>query len=514
MKFKKIIGIVLSISIVATLTACGGVGNANSKGSNGGVVENSEERVPIRWLTTGDQAAKTIKKGDRIVEAINEKLGIDLQVEIVPEGNTEKINVAMASGDLPDVVTGAYGTSATQQWIDSGMVIPINDYMEKHSDISNYMNTYSWSDIDGKYYGLPFITQMEVANTLIIMRQDWLDNLQLSYPKTLDEVKAVLMAFTNDDPDGDGKNNTYGYTCVKPDNGGTTPFDWVFFAYGLPYADYVLDIDGNVIPWFEDASFIPGMKYIKDLWDSGVLDPELMLNDRPKAEEKFFQGKAGSLLGPAYRHLARYESSIKQLYPEASIAYDKSPTGPTGTFGLSKQGKSGMVTCITSACKSPDKAAELINFLVSTEGNDLLRLGIEGVHYTKDGDKIVFNEEEREKDAFSSDGWAHALAWGTFYWPLEAGYIPEIDPNRVQSLDSVELATECQVKNLIKQKTPLEISEGATLNDIFVQSFSDMLQGKISIEDGAAKLSKDWRSQGGNDILEEVNEAYKATKDK
>lgn len=61
----------------------------------------SAERVPIRWLTTGDAAAEAIQDNDRIIEAINEKLGIDLTVEIVPEANTEKVNVAMASGDFP-----------------------------------------------------------------------------------------------------------------------------------------------------------------------------------------------------------------------------------------------------------------------------------------------------------------------------------------------------------------------------------------------------------------------------
>lgn len=55
------------------------------------------------------------------------------------------------------------------------------------------------------------------------------------------------------------------------------------------------------------------------------------------------------------------------------------------------------MTCITAACKNPDKAAAFVDFMVSEEGNNLLRLGIEGIHYTKDGDEIVFNEEERAR---------------------------------------------------------------------------------------------------------------------
>ena len=125
------------------------------------------------------------------------------------------------------------------------------------------------------------------------------------------------------------------------------------------------------------------------------------------------------------------------------------------------------MTCITTACKNPDKAAAFVDFMVSKEGNDLLRLGIEGIHYTKDGDTITFNEEERAKDAFADDGWAHALAWGSFYWPLES---------------------------------------------VFIQYFSDMLQGKISIEDGVVSLGKEWRNQGGDEILKEANEIYKSEK--
>lgn len=506
MKKKQVISLAMAAMMTVSVTACGG-----SEGK-GGESANSDGRVPIRWLTTGDAAAKVIKDDDRIVEAINEKLGIDLTVEIVPENNVEKVNVAMASGDFPDVVTGSYGTSATQQWIDDGMVIPLTPYMEKLPNIKSWLNEYEWTAVDGEYYGIPFITQYQKANMLITMRQDWLDKLGLSYPQTLDEMKAVLTAFTKDDPDGNGKDDTYGFTAEKPSGNGNTPFDWVFFAYGLPYADYSLDADDQVIPFFEDPSFIPAMNYIKDLWDSGVVDPELMLNDMPKKEEKFYQGKSGAMLAPLFRHVTRHENSVRELYPDASICYDLPPAGPDGTRGLSKQGKGGFMTCVTTACKNQDKAAEFVDFMISEEGNNLLRLGIEGTHYTKNGDEIAFNEEERAKDAFAENGWAHALAWGSFYWPLESGYIPENDPDRDRALETIELATQAQVPNLIKQKTPEEIQDGSAVNDIFIQYFSDMLQGKISIEDGTAKLSEAWRSQGGEEILKAVNEVYHASK--
>ena len=58
----------------------------------------------------------------------------------------------------------------------------------------------------------------------------------------------------------------------------------------------------------------------------------------------------------------------------------------------------------------------------------------------------------------------------------------------------------------------MEIESLSALNDIYIQYFSDMLQGKISIEEGAKKLSESWRSQGGEELLKELNEVYHASK--
>ncbi len=462
---------------------------------------------PIRWLTTGDAGAKPIIMNDRIMTYLNEKFGIELNVQYVPEGNVEKVNVAMASGDFPDIVTGSYGTSATQSWIDNGMLIPLNDYMDKYPNLKARLETYAWSAVDGKYYGVPFITQYNSANQLIMMRQDWLDKLNLAYPKTLEELKKVFLAFTNDDPDGNGRNDTYGYTTVKPAGN----FNWAFYAFGRQYGDYELDANGQVIPWFEAPSFIPGMTYLHELWQAGVIDPEFLLNDLAKNEEKFYQGKAGAVVVPLYRHVSRHEKNLQSISPDAAIAYGPAPLGPDGqSSGLSPQGKAGFFTGVTAVCKAPEKAVAFLDFMLSPEGHHLLRSGIEGIHYTVVDGKEVPNEEERAKDNFSPNGWAHPLAWGSLYWPLESNYLPAGEPNRERALETVDLATAAQRPNLIKQRTPLEIEHASALDDIVTQYFMDMLRGNLSVEEGAKQLSAEWRSQGGDELLKELNEVYAA----
>ena len=468
----------------------------------------AEARTPLTWLSVGDTAAEAIQKDDRIIQYLSDKFNIDLDVQFAPEANVQKVNIAMASGDFPDIVTGVYGNSATQSWIDNGLVIPLNPYFDQNPNLAQWFVKYVWSDTDGQYYGMPFMQQYSAANALICMRQDWLDNLNLTYPKTLDEMKKVLMAFTYDDPDGDKQNNTYGFTTIKP----VGKFDWVFFAYGRKNGDYELDENGNIIPWFESPCFIPGMTYIKELWDAGVIDPEFLLNTSNKQEEKFYQGKAGAAVFFLYRNLGRIEGNLQQMSPGNTLAYGLPPVGPDGeSFGLSSQGRDGKYTCITTACKTPDKAAALLDYLVSPEGVDLVRLGIEGIHYTKENGVIHYNEEERAKDAFSANGWCHALAWFALYAPLDSNYMPETEPTAARARETVELATMAQKKSLIVRKTAIETEYGSALGDIYNQYFIDMLQGKIGIEEGAQQLSKEWRSQGGEEMLESLNATYQAS---
>jgi ABC-type glycerol-3-phosphate transport system substrate-binding protein len=474
--------------------------------AGGGAQAGAASAAPIRWLCVGDQGAKPMVSNDRIIDGINKKLGVILNVEIVPENNWEKINVSMASGDFPDIVTGQYGTSATQSWIDNGMVIPLNSYFGDNPSLRDWLEKeYSWdADAQGNFYGVPFITQYSVANALITTRSDWLTRVGMKYPATLEEFKALLTAYVKNDPDGNGRADTIGLTVTK-----SYLFPFVFYAYGRKYADYELDAQGNVIPFFEHESFIPGMTYIKDLWDNGLIDAEYQLNDGPKTEEKFYQGRAGVIIPALFRHVSRIEGNLQKISPNATIVYGLPPKGPGGAFGLSAQGKGGMFTVITKASKYPAKAAAFINFMLSPEGNDYVRLGIEGIHYTRQNGKIVFNEAEREKDAFSANGWAHPIAWGTFYWPLESGYLPETEPARDRALESTSLASAAQIPNLVKRQTAAEIRDGSIVSDIVQQYFTDMLTGKIGIREGQAALSRAWRSQGGNGILADVTAAYK-----
>ena len=171
-----------------------------------------------------------------------------------------------------------------------------------------------------------------------------------------------------------------------------------------------------------------------------------------------------------------------------------------------------MLTSVTSASKTPDKAVAFIEFITSPEGRDLFTLGLEGIHYDRNGDSIVYHEEERVKDHFAPNGWAHPLAWGYVTWPLESFFLPITEPARDRALLSLEVASDSQIQNLIPVTTDAEVEYGKIVQEIYQQYFMDMLLGKIPIDKGITELSSKWRSQGGDKILPEVNTAYKIYK--
>ena len=110
-----------------------------------------------------------------------------------------------------------YGTQMIADMIESGQVKAIDEDIENYMPdrlkeiYDQYPETFYPVTKDGKTYGIacaPCLTEGQV----MVIRQDWLDNLGLSAPTNMDEFEEVIQAFTEDDPDGNGQDDTYGFT--------------------------------------------------------------------------------------------------------------------------------------------------------------------------------------------------------------------------------------------------------------------------------------------------------------
>ena len=238
---KKLISLLLAAVMTTSLIACG---NSTEKVASGTTETPTKESTvasadandaPVEVDYYGFEEPVTVKIGVSYAsasdftfyggETVEKNAWVDLYKanNIIPEILYEvdlsqadtKLSTAIMSGDYPDVfrIKG----SEYQNMVESGAIADISEVFEKYAsdELKEYMNydggmALGSLYVDGALYGLPKVTDPYSSAHMMWIRQDWLDNLGLKVPTTMDELKDVAYAFTYNDPDGDGQNNTYG----------------------------------------------------------------------------------------------------------------------------------------------------------------------------------------------------------------------------------------------------------------------------------------------------------------
>ena len=204
------------------LSACGSSGNGNSDANSGGSSAattgaanttgsetEKQEAAKITWLNILHTASPPT---DTILSKIEELTNTKISFSWVPDASKEeRINTSLASNSLADIVTlTILDNSSVRSALKSGMFWDVGPYLDEFPNLAAIsQDTRSSASIEGKLYGVPF--QKALARNGVIIRKDWLNKLNLPVPKTTDELMNVAKAFTEQDPDGNGKKDTTGF---------------------------------------------------------------------------------------------------------------------------------------------------------------------------------------------------------------------------------------------------------------------------------------------------------------
>lgn len=330
-----------------------------------------------------------------VLDEIRARTGINFQPTMVEnDAYAEKFNTLAAAGMLPDIVR-ITGYDQIQEMIEFGAIIPLNDLLESHGqEIVANMGDDLYSTIavkDGQVYGMP----VEQARLQALMvRQDWLDALGLKAPTTLEEFYDVAVAFTKNDPDGDGQNDTVALaaTMAFP-----ATVQFLFTSHGVPYNaggfDNNILVDGEVKPYFMHEDYLTAIEYIRKLYSEGLMEPDFVTIANMSSLEKLWNGTHGFYFGDPIGTSNNW--LIGGRYTE-----DPQPV-MTYTLVANADGEGGAMApqyssfwAISSTCKNPEAAMDLINYLCSEEGNELAYAGIEGKHWAwnEDGTISYLNE--------------------------------------------------------------------------------------------------------------------------
>ncbi|MBO2942652.1 extracellular solute-binding protein [Paenibacillus sp. F411] len=398
LKLKKGAFAALSIALIMAqvLTGCASSnseGSANPGGSDSPSTEASSpteiSMQTLIWGTPPDVASSPFYK------ELQERTNVELSIDFVTSPSfTEKINLALASRKLADITVVKNFTDANiVNAINQGAFLDLTPYL---SDMSKYPNLAMipeniWADskINGKIYGIPNATGL-ISESLLI-RKDWLEELNLKTPETMDELTEVMKAFKANKPDIAAPMATYG----------TYPMAIGMYAHGTLNPEVEgqgLQLIKQLTPYFRDY-----LEYARNLYQEKLIPAEYSVLKAGQEVEMFQQGKAGVLQRPIH-NAWKIEKELKKTDPQGEVMVLPPLKGTADYAQFARDSFFGAFMIPASVDK--DKVEKILEYLeqsASKEINELRQFGIEGIHHkVENGEKVVTDADALAKDVGGS----------------------------------------------------------------------------------------------------------------
>jgi putative aldouronate transport system substrate-binding protein len=501
---KQMVSKLASVSLASALLLAG----CNSTASNNNDSTKKDDKnstTEISWLNILHTASPPT---DTVLDQIEKKTNTEVKFSWIPDASKEeRLNTALASDSLADIVTlTILENSSVRNALKSGMFWNVEDYLDEFPNLKAISKDIRTSaSIEGKLYGIPF--QKDLARNGVVLRKDWLDKVGLAVPKTTEELMEVAKAFTEKDPDGNGKNDTTGFMDRSDLIYGA--FKTLGSYHGTPN-NWQVDSKGNFTAEFETDGYIATMDYMKELYENGWINKDFAVTAKTDQQQNFAQGKAGIYVGALFdaKNLQTMAAGIQDNMELALVNEMTSDVNSEKAIWSAGNGIGGLLAFPRSEVKDEAELKRLLKFvndLLDSDTYTLMTYGIEGTHYklNDDGAYEIINQDlwQQEVQPFASSR------------PKEAGYGLK-DPNPIKSLadDMIAENAKFAVFNpAVPLESPTFTTQGSELQKIITDATYQYILGEISLDD-FKKAVKSWNDQGGKTIKEEYKAAYNEAK--
>ncbi|XEC94026.1 extracellular solute-binding protein [Paenibacillus tarimensis] len=559
MKTKGWISLMLAI-VLATLVGCssGGNGNVNNgEGSNApagesGSTQNTDGKFdPPVTITTARPVGTdyTFINGENINNNVHNKWAKEkLGIEIKDLWNTAdngayhtKLRLSLTTQDqLPDVFI-VQDVNLIADLIESGKVKDISKDFDNYAsdrikqiyaDNEAALNQVKQGD---SLLGLPIFAAGDGTNPVLWIRQDWLDNLGLEPPTTIEEFEAVMDAFTNQDPDGNNKKDTFGFS-LSGRNGFSNWMSDVSFVFGAYTGKFIPGHwqsagDGTLKYGSVQPEIKQGLGKLREWYSKGYLDPEMAALDEVKATESFIQGKSGMIAAPFWAVGWPLGDTIA-TNPDAKLRAYPLPVGPDGKSarytGYVNERK---VMMFNKDFKHMDAFFHYFDKIYDHpfETGDFKDGFFEGYDYAiVDGEPVYDSKKfPTPLDSAASSG-KYNLFWNTPAIPFRGSenfdYIYNGGEVKTRSHKEISIADpemiragslNYQMKDInaptefLGAPTATMRSKEDNLKTMELETFAKIIYGNEALDKFDTFVS-DWKSKGGDQIEKEVNEWYKS----
>ncbi|WP_336790086.1 extracellular solute-binding protein [Paenibacillus sp. MMO-177] len=583
---KKLMLVSLTGVLAASLAACGSNNNNNgNKPSNDPAATNSGNAAATNNAgsdNAGSGVDETGWDGKKYVEPITlttvkgvgtnyffktgetmennvlqkymkDNLGIDVKYDwVVTDTNDAyktKLRLMLSSGEkMPDVITYRGDMETVNMLIDSGQFMSVNELFDKYAG-DEYKkaaalnpDTFLPVTRDGEKMALPVLDYAYNDDMVLWLRQDWMDKLGLQAPKTVADLEAIMDAFTNKDPDGNGKPDTFGM-ALGFKNGflnWMTDVSWLFGAYGTMPGQWNKAADGTLTYGSVDPAAKQALATLKNWMDKGWISKDSGLKDDTSGSEFFTKGQAGAIVGRNWLPDWPFGDLINNV-PGAKYKAYPIPAGPDGKIGAQSGNPSvnGWML-INKKAAHPEALLRYYNFFFDNwanpqKGSEFENGFAEGYDWAKLPDGTITKDPQKYPDLFPNyadrthlvepiyysltfEGARQPALYADTMIKLYNGEAPTTPyeeqtkavrkPENLEAMKIVMDQKDIRMKNYFQGPlTETMKSKNELLNKLVNESYSKIIYGQAPL-DSFDTMVENWKKSGGDQVTKEVNDWY------
>jgi hypothetical protein len=498
---------VLSVLLAAVTILPVMAGGGQSQGASGSGGPAKIEVFMAPWVAT------PIEGRDPYKEFIDQLTGADWSITYTSDFNSE-ITTRAVAGDMPDLILFDDSRVLFSTY-DQGVLI--DDWNPQKGSMQTAF----------QQMGDTAITYFTVNGKLICVsaepgeqlwgwniRRDWLSKLGLGMPATPDELFNVLRAFTFNDPDGNGINDTYGITAA----GGGTGINELG-NLGLMYGPTNYYIQGNTVSHpIIDGNYKKTLDFAKRLVDAQVIDPDWYTISWGDRTPNLYNGKYGLTWYPPEALFSETDWSRKDGMVAQWWDYLPTPKGSTGGGNLNPLSPFGQIRTVSARTgRDPAKMAAIAKLLDTACPPNreyyMVRLGVDIDHYpmievagrryidddaaTKAGARKGYNEGQNG----GLWNWGRIITSYSLLGNGVIGQTPQPDAVTVKALEMSQVIMASPRNpddNFLLNLNSDNVAQANTVSSEFTIQY---ILGQTSDYDGFVRR---WLSSGGQALLDEA----------
>jgi putative aldouronate transport system substrate-binding protein len=335
------------------------------------------------WVNIPNDAVRSLKNfGESLFyQELDRRTGVHIEFLHPPAGTeAEQFNLMIASRKLPDMIESNYTVypGGPEKALDDKVIIPLNDLINEHApNLKRYLDDHPQMKKEimtdnGTYYAFPALGIGNTnVNSGLMLRKDWLDELGLALPETIDEWTHVLRQFK------EKKGASSPLTLVT----GDVTSDRFTGAYGISSGFYMEQGKVRYGPY--EPAYRMYLEQLNAWYKEGLLDADFAIQDARSQDAKIMNGQSGAFVAYVGSGMGKYLNEMKGMPYNLSAAQHpvlhkgEEPRFFPASYDYRGDGSVG----ITPANKHPGETARWLDYYYSQEGHMLKSFGIEGQTY-------------------------------------------------------------------------------------------------------------------------------------